>query len=197
MKKHEIRLNSPECDRCDRRDKSVDRVAEFRIRRPSYGWIIETEFSSSNRTIFYVAQTVQSAPCLILIHIFRVPGWHGRPAREITRKMRVPLSSHWLQALAKAPRIQRVLIIKSVSGEPSSFGPAAESPEHCRFLIADCRFDHLLENSAIDRHSEICQSAISGDPLNLIRLRPSKGETVIATVPSFFDGAVFCFFGVR
>ena len=30
-----------------------------------------------------------------------------------------------------------------------------------------------------------------GDPLNLIRLRPSKGETVIATVPSFFDGTVF------
>src|ERR1044071_8405136 len=33
---------------------------------------------------------------------------------------------------------------------------------------------------------------MSGDPLNLIRLRPSKGETVIATVPSFcWDGFLF------
>jgi hypothetical protein len=31
-----------------------------------------------------------------------------------------------------------------------------------------------------------------GDPLNLMRLAPSKGETAAATVPSF-DGAVFCF----
>jgi Transcription factor zinc-finger len=34
---------------------------------------------------------------------------------------------------------------------------------------------------------------MSGDPLNLIRLRPSKGETVIVTVPSLFGGAVFVF----
>jgi len=61
----------------------------------------------------------------------------------------------WLQAPPKAPRIQRVLKIKSVSGEPSSFERAAESPGHCPFLIADCRFDHRLENPLFSDQSTL------------------------------------------
>ena len=38
------------------------------------------------------------------------------------------------------------------------------------------------------------ESPTTGDPLNLIRLIPSKGETHKKTVPSLcFDGAVFLF----
>jgi hypothetical protein len=47
-----------------------------------------------------------------------------------------------------------------------------------------------------NRQSAITKSAMFRDPLNLMRLAPSKGETATVTVPSF-DGAVFVFFGAR
>ena len=111
----------------------------------------------------------------------------------ITRKMRVPLSSHWLQALSKAPRIQPVLTIKSVSGEPSSFGRAAESPTHCRFLIVDCRFDHLLENGLIQR--SIGKLAIDNAwrPLEPDTVKTVEGRNSYRNRSVLFDGTVFVF----
>jgi hypothetical protein len=54
-----------------------------------------------------------------------------------------------LQALEMALRIHGVLKIKFVSGEPGSDERAAESPMHCRFLIADCRFDQSVGKGLI------------------------------------------------
>jgi hypothetical protein len=55
-------------------------------------------------------------------------------------------------------------------------------------LIADCRFDPRrkergsFEGSIDNRKLTIGNAR---DPLNLMRLAPSKGETAVATVPSF------------
>ena len=116
-------------------------------------------------------------------------------ARDFTRGTDSSYSPQ-LQAAGKALRIHQALIIKYVSGSPNRCKPVAESLAHCRFLIADCRFDlqrrkrvSLTDQSTIGNW----QSAMSRDPLNLIRLTPSKGETVDCDRSVLFDeGNVFC-----